>query len=104
MPNNGRGVSARREKQLEWSKRSAQDLLDIDEFIARENQSAADAVIAHIVEIALLLKSDSLLGKRRLATSHRELVLTRYPFTLICRVIGKRVVISRVLHQRRQFP
>jgi hypothetical protein len=55
-------VSARPRKQLEWSQRSAQD-----------NQSAADAVIAHIQQRALMLEADPLLGKQRLASPHREL-------------------------------
>jgi toxin ParE1/3/4 len=97
-------VSARRKKQLEWSKRSAQDLLSIEDYIAQDNQSAADTVIAHITERALLLESDPLLGKRRLASPHRELVLSRFPFTIVYRLRGNRVLISRILHQRRQFP
>ena len=51
-----------------------------------------------------MLESDPLLGKRRLASPHRELVLSRYPFTIIYRVRGGRVLISRILHQKRQFP
>jgi len=97
-------VSGRPKKQLEWSRRSAQDLLDIEEYIAHDNQSAADAVIAHIQQRALVLEADPLLGKQRLASPHRELVLSRYPFAIIYRVRGGRVLISRILHQRRQFP
>jgi toxin ParE1/3/4 len=97
-------VSPKRKKQLEWSRRSAQDLLGIEEYIALDNQAAADSVIAHILERALLLETDPMLGKRRLASPHRELVLSRFPFTIIYRLRGSRVLISRVLHQRRQFP
>jgi toxin ParE1/3/4 len=97
-------VSARRKKQLEWSRRSAQDLLDIESYIARDNQVAADAVVAHIMQRALLLESDPLLGKSRLTSVHRELVLTRFPFSIIYRVRGNSVLVSRVLHQRQQFP
>ena len=85
-------MSARPRKQLEWSLWSAQD-----------NQLAADAVIAYMQQRALMLEADPLLGKR-LASPRRELVLSRYPFTIIYRVRGGRVVISRVLHQRRQLP
>ena len=44
-----------------------------------------------------MLEADPLLGKRRLASPHRELVLSRYPFTIIYRVRGRRVLISRIL-------
>lgn len=97
-------MSARRKKHLEWSRRSAQDLLAIEDYIARDNQVAADAVVAHIQQRALLLESDPLLGKRRLTSSHRELVLTRFPFTIVYRVSGNSVLVSRILHQRQQFP
>ena len=97
-------MSARRKKQLKWSKRSAQDLLEIEDYIAGDNQVAADAVVAHIKQRALLLESDPLLGKRRLTSSHRELVLTRFPFTIVYRVSGNSVLVSRILHQRQQFP
>ena len=48
-----------------------------------------------------MLEADPLLGKRRLASPHRELVLSRYPFTIIYRLRGGRVIISRILYQRR---
>ena len=97
-------MPAKRKKQLEWSRRSAQDLLDIEDYIARDNQVAADAVVAHIKQRTTLLESDPLLGKRRLTSSHRELVLMRFPFTIVYRVRGNSVLISRILHQRQQFP
>jgi plasmid stabilization system protein ParE len=46
---------------------------------------------------ALMLEADPLLGKQRLASPHRELVLSRYPITIIYRVRGGRVIISRIL-------
>ena len=97
-------MSAKRKKRLEWSRRAAQDLLDIEDYIARDNQVAADAVVAHIRQRAMLLKSDPLPGKRRLTSSHRELVLTRFPFTIVYRVRGNSVFVSRIIHQRQQFP
>lgn len=97
-------MSAKQKKRLEWSRRSAHDLLNIEDYIARDNQFAADAVIAHIKQRAFLLESDPLLGKRRVTTPHRELVLTRFPFTIVYRVNGNNVLISRVVHQRMRFP
>ncbi len=97
-------MPARRKKQLKWSKRSAQDLLDIEDYIARDSQVATDRVIAHLRERATLLESDPSLGRLRFTSSHRELVLTRFPFTIVYGVRGNSIFISRVLHQRRQFP
>ena len=37
-------MPAKQKKQLEWSRRSVNDLLEIEAYIARDNQAAADAV------------------------------------------------------------
>jgi len=52
----------------------------------------------------MLLESNPLLGKRRLTSPPRELVLTRFPFTIVYRIGGSSVLVSRVIHQRMQFP
>lgn len=97
-------MPVKQKKLLEWSRRSVNDLLEIEAYIARDNQAAADAVVAHIKQRAMALESDPLLGKRRVTTSHRELVLTRFPYLVIYRLRGSAISISRILHQRRQFP
>ncbi len=94
----------RQRKPLLWSRRAARDLLDIDQYVAREDVAAATRVVSHILRQARLLETEPLLGKRRFAGSHRELVLNRYPFSVIYRITRGTVIIVRVLHQRRQFP
>ena len=97
-------MPAKRKKQLEWSRSAARDLLHIEDYIAKDNQIAADAVVAYIRQGTLLLESDPLIGKRRLTSPYRELVLTRFPFSIVYRVRGNSVFIVRVLHQRMMFP
>ncbi len=96
-------AESQRKRVLEWSRRSARDLLEIEAFIARDNPSAADEVISEIINKALLLETSATLGKRS-PSGHRELVLTRFPFTIVYLLRRKAVVVTRVLHQRRQFP
>ncbi|MGH8616950.1 MAG: type II toxin-antitoxin system RelE/ParE family toxin [Burkholderiales bacterium] len=98
------GVPARKRKELLWSRRAARDLLEIDEYITREDPAAADRVVRHLLRQSRLLETDALLGKRRFAGPHRELILSRYPFSIIYRVAREAVIVVRVLHQRRQFP
>jgi plasmid stabilization system protein ParE len=93
-----------KKRTLSWSRRSARDLLEIEAFIARDSQAAADDVIGEIIGKALLLEANPLLGKRRAPAGYRELVLTRFPFTIIYRPGRDSVIVSRVLHQSRQFP
>jgi addiction module RelE/StbE family toxin len=96
-------AGSQRKRVLEWSRRSARDLLKIEEFIARDDASAAEDVISEIINKALLLESHPTLGKRS-SSGHRELVLIRFPFTIVYRLRRNAVVVSRVLHQRQQFP
>jgi plasmid stabilization system protein ParE len=34
----------------------------------------------------------------------RELVIIKYPFLLVYRIVGRRVRIGRVLHQHQKYP
>lgn len=97
-------AEGQRKRALEWSRRSSRDVLEIEAFIVLDNQSAADDVVSEIISKALLLEANPSLGKRGSSSAHRELVLTRFPFTIVYRLTRKTVVVSRVLHQRRLFP
>jgi addiction module RelE/StbE family toxin len=97
-------AESQRKHPLSWSRRSARDLLEIEAYIARDSQSAADDVIAEIIGKALLLETNPSIGRSKRPTGYRELVLTRFPFTVIYRIMRNAVIVSRVLHHRRQFP
>ena len=49
--------------------------------------------------------SENASGEQQIALDvRRELVLTRYPYSIYYRVTGKRAYVRRVVHQRRLFP
>jgi len=75
-----------RKRLLSWSRRSARDLLEIEAYIASDNQSAADEVIADIIGKALLLETNPSIGRLKSPAGYREFVLTRFPFTVIYRI------------------
>lgn len=91
-------------KGLEWSRSSARDLLRIDDHLDRENPDAAIEVVLHIREQASLLERHSDLGRTGSRSGRRELVLSRYPFTIHYRVTKSKIKIVRVLHQARKYP
>ena len=91
-------------KQLEWSARSARDLLAIDLHISTANPVAAQQVVDYIISQAELLTRHPLLGRIPKPGAPRELVFTRYPYSLIYRVTSAKIRISRVIHQSRQYP
>lgn len=91
-------------KRLEWSPRAGRDLLAIEAFYADYSQAAADRVIAEIRRNALQLESHPQIGRRGQLPRARELVVVKYPFLLVYRIVGRRVRIGRVLHQHQKFP
>jgi len=88
-------------KQLELSARSIANIEAIRLYIAADNPAAAERVIESVLAAADRLMDFSMLGHvgRRLGT--RELVLTKYTYTIIYRLTSKKVIIAAVIHQSR---
>ena len=93
-----------RSKRLEWSARAARDLLAIEEFYAKYSQLTADRVIAEIRRKAQELQRFPYIGRHGQVLRTRELVILKYPFNLVYRIVGDRVRIGRVLHQHQEYP
>ena len=97
-------MSARSRKRLEWSARADRDLFDAWAFIAAESVASADAVEARLVGSAERLIDYPMLGKIGRVPGTRELPVGHTSFTLIYRVRRAKVLIARILHQRRKYP
>jgi addiction module RelE/StbE family toxin len=91
-------------KRLEWSPRAGRDLLAIEAFYAEYCQTTADQVIAEIRRHAIQLEAFPRIGRRGQVAGTRELVILKYPFLLVYRIVGRRVRIGRVLHQHQKYP
>jgi toxin ParE1/3/4 len=91
-------------KWLEWSPRAGRDLLAIREYYADYSQITADRVLTEIRRTALQLETYPSIGRPGQVPGTRELVLPKYPFTLVYRIVGSRVRIGRVLHQHQKYP
>lgn len=94
----------RAKKRLEWSRHAEHGLYSIHDYIAGDNQKAADSVVNHLLESAGRLIDFPMLGHegRRAGTS--ELVLTKYPYTIVYRLTADKVRIVAVIHQARKYP
>lgn len=92
-----------RNKRLEWSPRAARDVLAIEEFYGNYSQITADRVVAEIRRTAARLERFPYLGRTGQVPRTRELVILKYPFALVYRIIGDRVRIGRVLHQHQNI-
>lgn len=86
-------------KKLEWSARSIENLSAIRRYIAEDNPVAADLVISSILSTAENLPEFPMLGPIGKRAGIRELVMTKYPYTLIYRLTTTKIFVVAVLHQ-----
>lgn len=88
-------------KRLEWSLRAEHGIDAIYDYIADDNPSAAESVIRQILETAERLPQFPMLGHEGKRTGTRELVLPKYPYTLIYKLTADKIRIVAVIHQSR---
>lgn len=91
-------------RQLDWAVGAQIHLIEIETYIEAENATAARTVVDHILAAAEQLAQFPLTGKIGRQAGVRELVLSRFPYTIFYRVKPAKIQIVRVLHQRRKFP
>lgn len=91
-------------RQLDWAVGARSHLIEIETYIETESPAAARSVIDHILTSAEQLTQFPFTGKIGRLHGVRELVLTRFPYTIFYRVKPAKIQIVRVLHQRRKFP
>jgi len=94
-------ISARR--RLEWSARARRDLLSIDEFYSRFGAAIAHRVTDVIVEAAVILELNPLIGVKGKRQGTRHRLIAEYPYCIVYRVKPTAVQIVRVLHQTRKY-
>jgi toxin ParE1/3/4 len=91
-------------KQLEWSQRSLENVIDIEEYISLENPAAARKVTAAIVATAEQLRNQPKLGRTGRRAGTRELVVARYPYFISYRLTARKITVVAVIHQSRKYP
>lgn len=91
-------------KQLEWSIQASDDLADIYDAIVDDNPKAAAQVNDFIIKAVVGVMSNPLIGREGIKRNTRELVLSRYPYTVVYRVNAQAIRIVTVLHQSKLYP
>jgi addiction module RelE/StbE family toxin len=81
-----------------------EDLRKIDQFISKENQSAAERMLYIIWESTQYLREHPYIGRPGRVSGTRELVISGTPFIIPYRVVSEEIQILRVLHGARQWP
>jgi toxin ParE1/3/4 len=85
-----------------WSIHSRNNVADIQDYLVSKNPVAAGLVLDAIRNAAMGLRDFPLIGHPGRRASTRELVLPKYPYTVIYRVTASKVIIVAVLHQRQK--
>lgn len=91
-------------KRLELTRRAFRNIAAAEEYIAKDNPSAAQKVVKTIFNTAEKLETFPGMGKPGRVPGTRELPLSEYPYTLVYRIKASRVIVYAVLHQSRQYP
>ena len=91
-------------RQLEFSARSLSNMEVIKLHIAADNPAAATKVIQSVLSASDGLIDFPMLGHTGQRTGTRELVLAKYPYTIIYRPTLKKIHILAVVHQSQQHP
>lgn len=91
-------------KRLEWSRRAERDIYGIHDYIAADNPKAAESVIALLIKSAESLIDFPAVGHEGAESGTRELVLTKYPYTIVYRLTAAKIRIVAIMHQSRQYP
>lgn len=89
-------------KRLEFSKRFFRNMAAHEDYIAKDNPAAAKKVIDLIYKTAESLETQPMTGRAGDRDGTRELVITKYPYTLIYKLTADKVRIVAVIHQSQQ--
>ncbi len=90
--------------RVEWTEAAEQNALDIADYIAVDNPTAARAQITEIREQVGQLAEHPRIGRLGRVAGTRELVVNRTPYIVAYRVETSAVVVLRVLHGAQRWP
>lgn len=88
--------------KIRLTKRSAQQIETILEFIRDSSPTGASNVAARLDAVLTLLKEQLGAGRQTDIPTVRRLAITPYPYVLFYRLTESEVVILRVLHTSRR--
>lgn len=81
-----------------------QDLIEIQDFIGRDDEAAAYRLVRRIREQVARLARHPLLGHPGRISGTRELSISRTPYFVVYRIQVGDVEVLTVVHSRRRWP
>jgi toxin ParE1/3/4 len=89
---------------LVWLKRAIHDRDAQLDYIAQDNPLAAISQGDRIDEQVDILLQQPQMGRQGRKQGTRELVISRTPFIVVCRINGQRIELLRLLHGSQKWP
>ena len=90
--------------RVRWTRGAVADLIEIGDFIAQDNPTAAGRVIQSICDQVRSLRNLPQIGRPGRIEGTRELVHPRYPYIVAYRIVRDDAEILAVRHTSRHWP
>lgn len=89
--------------KLKWTRRALEQLIEAQDYIARENPVAARQVGERIVDATRLLLSQPRVGHRGRVAGTLEWVVRRTPYFLVYKLEDDELTVLRVIHGKQHW-
>jgi toxin ParE1/3/4 len=89
--------------KLRWTRPALADLVEAQNYIARDNPAAAEAVAQRVWDAAKRLCDNPEIGRQGHDQGTREWPVSQTPYLIVYRVKNDAVKILRVWHGRRNW-
>lgn len=90
--------------QIVWTKQAEAELRSAVRYARDRWPVAAEQIAGHMLASVARLGTFPELGRPGAVDGTRELVLTRFPFTIVYASGSEAVTVLRVFHQRQKWP
>jgi toxin ParE1/3/4 len=90
--------------RIRWTRRAAENLQSIFEYIAADNREAAEKIARKVHDTVQGLQQFPKKGRPGWVEGTRELVVSKSPYIIVYRDVGDVIEILRVLHTSRKYP
>lgn len=93
----------RRDLKLRWTRPALADLIEAQDFIAKNNPAAAKIVAQRIWDATMKLRDNPDIGRPGHIGATRELVVNGTPYLVVYRLGDDSLEILRVWHAKRDW-
>ncbi|MGD9581314.1 MAG: type II toxin-antitoxin system RelE/ParE family toxin [Vampirovibrionia bacterium] len=90
---------------IKWTELASQDLDFIHDYIVKDNPTAAVDVVIHVMEsVEKLIPQNTAIGRPGRLLGTRELIITKYPYIVLYRILNNEIEVIRVIHTSMKWP